>query len=81
MLYGPVAHIVAPPIGEPGNAPASNASHSLAAVILPSFVAPIFVLMRDAAAGPVPSKTSFRLIMTFTGRPLFFDKMAATGSR
>ena len=81
MLYGPVAHRVAPPTGEPGKAPASKAIQTCAAVILPSLVAPILVLIVVADVGPVPSNTSLRLITSLTGRPVFFDMMAASGSR
>ena len=31
--------------------------------------------------GPVPSKTSLRDMTIFTGRPVFFESSAATGSR
>ena len=80
MLYGPVAQSVPPPTAEPGKAPASKVSVSWAAVILPSRVAPIFVRAWVAEAGPVPSKTSFRVITTCTGRPLLRERIAATGS-
>ena len=51
------------------------------AVIFPSLVAPIFVLSVVAEVGPVPSNTSLRLITSFTGRPVFLDRIAASGSR
>ena len=37
--------------------------------------------MYEPGVGPVPSKTSLRDITILTGRPVFFDSSAATGSR
>ena len=36
---------------------------------------------RVAEEGPVPSKTSWRFMTILTGRPLFLESTAATGSR
>ena len=51
------------------------------AVIVPSFFAPILTQLRVAEPGPEALKTSSRSIIIFTGRPDFFDKINATGSR
>ena len=67
--------------GEPGYAPASYIKVASAAVILPSLVAPIFINILVPDVGPVPSKTSARDIVIFTGRPDFLERMEATGSR
>ena len=48
-----------------------------AAVLL----APIFTRMNEPGVGPVPSKTSARDMIIFTGRPHLRLRMAATGSR
>ena len=71
----------AAPTGDPVYAPASNAIHASAAVIVPSFFAPILILVCEPGVGPVASKTSPRDISSLTGRPDFFDKIAATGGR
>ena len=47
----------------------------------PSFVAPILQTICAPDAGPVPSKTSERVIVILTGRPDFFDNAAAGTSR
>ena len=52
-----------------------------AAVIVPSFVTPILTHIEAPEVGPVALNTSSRLIMILTGRPVFFDSSAATGSR
>ena len=50
------------------------------AVIVPSRLAPIFTRLWVPEVGPVPSKTSWRVMIILTGRPVFFDSIAATGS-
>ena len=60
--------------------PAWNFKVPSAAVIVPSFFTPILTCIDDPEVGPVALKTSSRLIVTLTGRPVFFDKSAATGS-
>ena len=52
---------------------------SLSNGVVPARIA-AFVLLR-VAVGPVPSKTSARLMTIFTGRPVLRDSRAATGSR
>ncbi len=47
----------------------------------PFCLAPIRTLERLAEAGPDALNTSSRLITILTGRPDFFDKIMATGSR
>ena len=73
-------HLAPPPTGEPGNAPASYTSVASAAVMCPSLVAPIFTRMLVPDVGPVPSNTSMRLMVTFTGCRAFRERAAATGS-
>src|SRR5262245_2956558 len=69
------------PTGDPGNAPASYAIHTCAAVIFPSFVAPILQWIYEPEVGPVARSTSLRLIVILTGLPVFFDSNKASGSR
>ena len=47
----------------------------------PSFVTPTLTRMYPPEVGPVPSNTSVRLMVSFTGRPVFLESTAATGSR
>ena len=53
--------------GEPGNAPASKTKWASAAVIFPALVTPIFTVIRVPEVGPVPWKTSVRLMVILTG--------------
>ena len=69
------------PTGEPGNAPAWYLSTTSPAVSRPSFFAPSLTSTTAPAAGPVPRKTSSRLITILTGRPVFLASASATGSR
>ena len=69
------------PTGEPGYAPASKASSTSAAVIVPSFFAPIFTRLQEPHVGPLASNVSARLISIFTAWPVLRDSSAATGSR
>ena len=48
---------------------------------MPSLVAPILTFMYEPAVGPLASSTSARLMVTFTGCPVFRESRAATGSR
>ena len=68
-------------MGEPGNAPASNARYPWAAVIFPSFVTPIFTLTKLPDVGPDASMTSDRVMNILTGLPVFLDRSAANGSK
>ncbi len=52
-----------------------------AATMVPSFLAPIFTVLREPEVGPVARITSSRVITIFTGRPDFLASMVATGSR
>ena len=52
-----------------------------AAMIVPSFLTPTFTHMDEPEVGPEARNVSSRLIVTRTGRPDFFDRVAATGSR
>ena len=67
--------------GEPGKAPAWNLKTASAAVIVPSFLAPILTHIEAPEVGPVALNTSSRLITILTARPVFFDNAAAIGSR
>ena len=50
-------------------------------MILPLALAPNFILTLVAEVGPVPSKTSTRFNVIFTGEPPdFFESIAAIGS-
>ena len=44
----------------------------------PSLVTPILTLVKEPGAGPVASKTSVRVMTSFTGLPHFLDRRAAT---
>ena len=70
-----------PPTGEPGKAPASYIRWASAAVMRPSFVAPIFTLRSALEVGPLATNTSVLFICIFTGLPVFLESRAATGSR
>jgi hypothetical protein len=52
-----------------------------AAVILPSLVAPILIRLFEPEVGPDARMTSSRVIIIFTGRPDFLDRIVASGSR
>ena len=47
---------------------------------LPSLVAPILTLMLEPGVGPVLSNSSVLVWTIFTGRSVFLDSSAATGS-
>ena len=81
MLYAVNMPWAPAPTAEPGNAPASKTSSAYAAVIRPSFVAPTLAFICAAEAGPVPSKTSVRVMVILTGWPVFLESMAAGTSR
>ena len=81
MIYGPSIVLLPPATGEPGKAPASKVSLAFTAVSLPSLEAPNFISMAVPDVGPVPMKTSARVIVIFTAEPEFLDKTAATGSK
>src|ERR1700730_18827830 len=69
------------PTGEPAKAPAWYFSVASAAVIVPSFLAPILTSTVPPEVGPLALNTSSRLITILTGRPHFCDRASATGSR
>ena len=73
-------HWAPPGTGDPGNAPASKIRCASAAVNLPSLVAPNFTLTTVPEVGPVASNTSVRLMVIFTGLPVFLASNAANGS-
>ena len=68
-------------MGEPGKAPACKLYVAFTAVILPSLVAPILTVLDDPDVGPVARNTSSRDITILTGRPDFFARTSANGSR
>ena len=80
MSYGPSAQRAPATNAEPGNPPDSNASATSAATSVPSRFAPIFARTHEPGVGPVDSRTSWRVMYILTGRPVFFDMMAAIGS-
>ena len=81
MSYGAYAHRQPFITGEPGNAPAWNLKMPSAATIVPSFLTPILTHIDEPEVGPDARNTSSRVICSRTGRPDFFDSIAATGSR
>src|SRR5437762_10322977 len=73
--------MAAAPDGDPRYAPASYHIDAVAETSVPSCFAPIFITMRQPDVGPVARNTSSRPITIFTGRPDFFDRTIASGSR
>ncbi len=69
------------PMGAPGKAPASYASHAETAVNVPSLLAPTLALHQVPEVGPVARNTSSRLMVIFTGRPEIRDIFTASSSR
>ena len=67
--------------GEPGKAPAWNFRTTLAAVIVPSRLAPSLTSITPPEVGPVARNTSSRDITIFTGRCALRDSATASGSR
>ena len=82
MSYGASMQRMPADMGEPGKAPASYIKLDETAVMRPSLVAPSFTLIWVPDVGPVPSNTSVRLMVSFTGTPPESrESTAATGSR
>ncbi len=71
----------AAPTGEPRKQPASKSSWQSAATIVPSLFAPSFTRIFEPEVGPVPRKTSSRVIVILTGRPALRESTSAAGSR
>ena len=66
--------------GDPGNAPPWYFSTASAAVIRPSFLAPILTQTVALEVGPLARNTSSRLMTIFTGLPALRESARATGS-
>ena len=81
ISYGAYTHIAAGSINAPGFAPASNQMSAVAAISFPFASAPSFIIILAPGVGPVVSNTAVRSMTILTGRPDFFERRAASGSK